>query len=184
MNPTEVYTDVFYPQGSSWAIDKIAAVRVTHRPSGLYAESNEGRSQHANKAAAWAELEKKVATWEEGKATLDALAREFEEEAQRAAVEQATRDYNAERVATGQIALDYETWDHAQPWPFNQELKQKALDNITIGFLDVDSDFTTLRKEFETWAERFGINTDKAVKYVNSEVEGSWQDFLKSRELN
>ncbi len=166
MNPTDVIVDVYSTFGMY--NHKTTTVRVTHKPSGLYVDSCEGRSQHSNQSIAWAELEKKVAAWEQGKATLDALAKDFEEEIQREAVEQ--------------VAIDYETSDYAQSWPFNQLTKQEALDKVSIGFSEED-DYATLRKEFEAWALLFDINTAKTVKYVDEAVEGSWQDFIKSKEL-
>jgi RF-1 domain len=50
---SEFKVDVFRPGGGGgWIVKPDTCVRVTHLPTGLYAESRDERSQHANKAIA------------------------------------------------------------------------------------------------------------------------------------
>lgn len=58
LKPGDIKIDV-YQLGArgGWDVRQATAVRITHLPTGIAVEKSEGRSQHANKAKAWAELE-------------------------------------------------------------------------------------------------------------------------------
>jgi protein subunit release factor A len=54
INPADIRVDTFRaPNSSAWIRSNDVCVRVTHTPTGIYAESTEQRSQHANRAAAF-----------------------------------------------------------------------------------------------------------------------------------
>lgn len=59
MNPLDFSTSTYILSHSGFGYPEIG-VRVTHTPSGVYAESSSERSQHANKAKALEELEEYV----------------------------------------------------------------------------------------------------------------------------
>lgn len=62
LRPCDVKTDVYYKQGtgSGFAFKSASAVRLTHTPTGLTAESEDERTQHANRQTAWDRLTAKV----------------------------------------------------------------------------------------------------------------------------
>lgn len=61
INPMDLRVDTFrLPDTSGWYRSNDVAVRVTHVPTGVYAEGKEHRSQHANRAIAFEELLNKL----------------------------------------------------------------------------------------------------------------------------
>ena len=57
INPADIKVDTFKaPNSSAWIRSNDVCVRVTHAPTGIYAESAEQRSQHANRAIAFDKL--------------------------------------------------------------------------------------------------------------------------------
>lgn len=62
MNPADIRIDTYRkPGASAWVCTPETGVRVTHIPTGLFVERSDLRSQHANRAAAMADLRKKLA---------------------------------------------------------------------------------------------------------------------------
>lgn len=67
INPLDFYVDTFtIPGASVWSSLRNTVVRVTHLPTGLYAESSASRSQHRNKAKAMELLKRKLETLTKG----------------------------------------------------------------------------------------------------------------------
>lgn len=61
IEPSDIRIDTFRkPNASAWVHTPESCVRVTHIPTGLFVERCDLRSQHANKAAAMADLRKKL----------------------------------------------------------------------------------------------------------------------------
>lgn len=52
--------DTYSVKQSGWIVGIDYAVRITHLPTGVYAECNEYRSQHKNKAIAFEKLKQKL----------------------------------------------------------------------------------------------------------------------------
>lgn len=61
IEPSDIRIDTFRkPNASAWVHTPESCVRVTHIPTGFFVERCDLRSQHANKAAAMADLRKKL----------------------------------------------------------------------------------------------------------------------------
>lgn len=60
IRPGDFKTDVFTVQRGGFTLGIESKIRVTHTPTGIYAECDEHRSQHANKAKAWDDVIKKL----------------------------------------------------------------------------------------------------------------------------
>ena len=53
-------TDVLTAHRGGFSLGTESKIRITHTPTGIYAECNEHRSQHANRAKAWDDIIKKL----------------------------------------------------------------------------------------------------------------------------
>lgn len=60
IRPSDFTVTTFSTQKSGWIKQHDNGIRVTHVPTGEYAESHEHRSQHANREVAWNELKEKL----------------------------------------------------------------------------------------------------------------------------
>lgn len=69
LQPEDIQISTFN-SGSAW-IPNTSGIELKHTPSGIVVRCSEERSQHANKAKAYKELEAKVTAWKPSKESFD-----------------------------------------------------------------------------------------------------------------